>query len=471
MLSAVTDKLVTLLTFGSIFPILLVRLVDPQSTIFWIYSVSITVFLIFMYLTTRGYRPTPDMGLRPQVTVVIPAKNEEEVIESVVRTAFNSDYPSARLEVIVVDDGSSDRTWERVQRVKLDPELSDRLVLVKHDRNYGKRVALASGIARAHSEIVVCLDSDSFVDRDAIRLLVQPFHDNKVVAVCGHGEALNKDEGVLPKLQHYWYAEMFRLAKGMESRFGCVTCCSGVLSAYRRSVILPILNEWLNEKLVGRQIVMGGEKYPTSWIARGLASKLIRSPGEDRTLTAFALSTRHAKVVYQSNAVVHTMVPNKLKQFLKQQLRWKRSYLHGSILEGRFMWKKPWPMASIFYLYQFLSFLNPAVVVLWLLVKPFQGQWLGAAGFLAGTFYVAFLHGLNTWKYLRTSIESIPYQMMFVFVSFFLTLTVLFYAWSTPWKGGWVTRSEAAPRTPSMASPKAVLVEPVASVLTEGGTS
>src|SRR6266568_4213730 len=186
--------------------------------------------------------------------------------------------------------------------------------------------------------MIVCIYSDSFVERDAIKLLVQPLEDARVAAVCGHGEAINKDEGALPRLQHYWYAEMFRLLKGMESRLGCVGCCSGMLSAYRRTAILPIVTQWLAEK--NSLTANVDNEIPVSPLGRGLTGKLIKSPGEDRILAAYALSGKNAKVVYQSNAVVHTIVPGTLRQFLKQQLRWNRAWIHGSILAGRFMWRK-----------------------------------------------------------------------------------------------------------------------------------
>ena len=82
------------------------------------------------------------------------------------RTVFNSDYPVVKMRVELVDDGSTDNTWECMQRAKADPLLSDRLELVRHERNYVKRVALATAIAQVHSEIVVCIDSDSFVNSD-----------------------------------------------------------------------------------------------------------------------------------------------------------------------------------------------------------------------------------------------------------------------------------------------------------------
>ena len=457
--SRLYNGLVTLVTFGSILAILAVWLRSAEGTLFWTYSVSITVFLILMYTATRGYTPVEDTGFRPRITVVVPAKNEEDVIESVVRTVFQSDYPSSKMEVIVVDDGSTDKTWERIQRVQNDSRFSERLVLLRHEKNYGKRVALASAVARARGEMIVCIDSDSFVERDAIKLLVQPLEDSSVTAVCGHGEAANRDEGFLPKLQHYWYAEMFRLVKGMESRLGVVGCCSGMLAAYRRSAILPLVNQWLSEKDGASARLVESGRSDASWLGRGLTGRLIKSPGEDRILTAFALSGENARVVYQSNAIVHTIVPRTLRQFVKQQLRWNRAWMHGSLLAGRFMWKKSLAASTIFYLHQFLTFLTPVIVIYWLILDPLQSAWMGTIGFLSGTLYMGLVHGLNTWSYRKTSLASVPYLMMFVPVSLFLTLTVLLYAWATPWKMGWVTRTGKAVKTPSV--PEAVLLESV----------
>lgn len=449
------SSLVAILTFGSVIGILIFWLKLSQGTILWAYSVLITCFLVIMYAVTSGYRPKEDVGFRPRLTVVIPVKDEQEVIESVIRTVMSSDYPLAQLEVITVDDGSTDRTWDMLRRASRDPELSPRLVLVKHPRNYGKRVALASAISIATGEFVVCIDSDSFVERSAIKLLVQPLEDPRVTAVCGHGEAVNKDDGFLPKLQHYWYAEMFRLLKGMESQIGAVSCCSGMLAAYRKQAIMPIIREWLKEKTT-----VEGENTDSTTVAMprlsdGLAGKLIKSPGEDRILTAYALSQRDARVVYQSNAIVRTIVPTTMKQFLKQQLRWNRAWVHGSLFAGRFMWKKPLTAAVLFYVYQFLAVLSPAIVIFWLLVNPFQGAWMGGFGFLAGTLYVGFLHGLNTWNYRETSISAVGYRTIFVFLALFVTLTVVLYAWGTPWKMGWVTRAgvKEAPVPEEVAQP------------------
>jgi hypothetical protein len=120
--------------------------------------------------------------------------------------------------------------------------------------------------------------------------------------------------------------------------------------------------------------------------------------------------------------------------------------MHGTLLASKFMWRKSILASSIFYLYQFLAILTPAIMILWLVIKPLQGEWIGMLGFVLGTLYVGLLHGLNTWKYRKTSPASIPYRMTFVILSFLVTLTVTLYAWATLWKMGWVTRTANSSR-------------------------
>src|SRR3989338_583613 len=226
------NLLIILFTFLSIFPIVFVRLHGLQASLFWIYSILMSSFLIFMYMFAYNYKPISDVGFRPYINVIIPVKNEESVIKNTANSVLNSDYHKDKLKVIVVDDGSTDKTAEEVRKIK-----SKRLIFLQHDTNLGKRLAFATGVRHATKnvvDIVICIDSDSFVDKNAIKLLVQPFINENIGAVCGHGCASNKNGNILTKLQHYWYQEMFLLVKSMEAKFGCVTCCSGILAAYRR---------------------------------------------------------------------------------------------------------------------------------------------------------------------------------------------------------------------------------------------
>lgn len=465
------SKIIIVFTFLSIFPVFFIRLSGTHATLFWVYSISISLFMIFRYSLTYTYKPLSDLGYRPNVSVIIPAKNEEEVIQKTINHVLDSDYPPEKLNVVVIDDGSTDKTGERVlelmEKLKTGEGKNNRISFIKHKVNQGKRIAFASGIRASGSDIVICIDSDSFVDKDAIKLLVQPLKNNEIMAVCGHGKAYNKNQNLLTKLQHFWYQEMF-LLKRMESKLGCVTCCSGILAAYRKNAVMPVIDEWLDEKFLGKKIIIGDDRQLTNLALRGLNGnhtngnhngngngnghkiKLLKTntnkSGKEQPvsngLENCLLPTSVAKVTYQSNAVVYTIVPDNVRQFLKQQLRWKRAWVHGSILAGKFMWKKPFPVPLYFYGYQFLTYISPVIIFTWLVLKPLNDELIGPFAFLAGTLYIGFLHGLNVWKYDRMASEGMWYRMLFVFVSIFMILVLIPYAWSTIWKGGWVTRGD-----------------------------
>jgi hyaluronan synthase len=422
----VTKKfiLVTIIVLTSFMVLLLLHVQGYVTTFFWIYSILMTSFILTVHVITRSYRPVPDLGYRPTVSVIVPSKNEEDVIGRTVNSILASDYPQDKIEIVVVNDGSTDKTADVVRSIN-----SPRVTLLDFKVNRGKRWAFASGVDASKNEIVICIDSDTLADEQAIKLLVQPFIDKEVVSVCGHGKAANENTNILTKLQHFWYQDMFRLIKGMESQLGAVSCCSGILAAYRRESILPVMSRWLNEKFFGRPILIGDDRQLTNLVLwKGLS-------------TALSDETRKAKVVYQSNSIAMTFVPDRPKQFFKQQLRWKRAWVHGSLLAGRFMWKKKFPIPLIFYMYQFLTYASPVIIITAIIVTPLNGNVMATSLFLVGTFYVALLQGLSLWSF-GYNVKAILYRILFVPLSFFMSMTVLLYAWSTPWKGGWVTRSE-----------------------------
>jgi hyaluronan synthase len=440
--------LVLMFTFASVLSVFFIRLHGFDGSLFRVYTILVTSYLVFIYICSYAYKPVPDLGYRPSVSIIIPAKNEEKAIQNCINHALDSNYPQDKLEIIVIDDGSTDRTTEKIKELLSDGAKSGRITFIKHKKNRGKREAMASGIRIAKGEILVSIDSDSFVDKDAIKHLVQPFTNNEITAVCGHGCVYNKNQNLLTKLQHYWYQEMFYIVKGMEAKLGCVNCCSGILAAYRKKTILPILDEWLEQNFFGIPIIISDDRHLTNLSLRGLAGvngyknskngngKMIGNKIDS------ILSTRDAKVTYQSNAIVYTIAPDNMKQFIKQQVRWKRGSLHGTLYGSKFMWKKPFPIPLYFYLYMYLTYITPIIIFRWLVLKPLNGEWFGAVAFMAGVLYVGFLHGLNVWKYDNDS-DNIIYRSIFGFMSIFLTAIVLPYAVVTLWRNGWITRSGA----------------------------
>ncbi len=415
---------ICLFTLISVITVFGMRLDSYDGSLFMIYTLLVTSYLMFIYIYAYKYKPIPDKGYRPTVSIIIPAKNEEEAIQNTILCALNSDYPQDKLDVVVIDDGSTDRTAEKIEELT---KKSERITFIKHKVNQGKRISMADGIKVAKGEFIVSIDSDSYVKSDAIALMVQPFTDPKVTAVCGHGNVSNKDKNILTKIQHSWYQEMFYILKSMESELGGVNCCSGILAAYRKENVLNIIDEWLGQNFFGIPIIISDDRQLTNLSLRGSNS----------------ISTKEAKVVYQSNAIVYTAAPDNMKQFLKQQIRWRRGSLHGTLFASKFMWKKKFPIPLYFYPYMYLTYLTPFVIIRWLVYKPMNGEYLGAVAFVAGVLYVGFIHGINIWK-INNEEENIFYRTIFGFMSIFLAVIILPYAVCTLWKNGWITRSKGS---------------------------
>ena len=374
-----------------------------------LYGLLISGYILSRVAISCRYRPPVDVGLLPRVTVGISCKNEEDSIRRTLDCVFESDYPPDRLEVFAVDDGSTDATWEQMQRAR---EAWPALGLIRFEKNLGKRHGMAAAARQATGEIIVYVDSDSFVRPDALRRIVQGFADPEVGAVCGHGRVENASENFLTKMQEVRYYVAFRIVKAAESLFSTVTCCSGCLAAYRRSYLMPFLDTWLAQSFLGKPATFG----------------------DDRSLTNFML--RRWRVIYDSEAVCATIVPATLGQFFKQQLRWKKSWIRESLLASAFMWKRHPLAAFYFYLGVMFPLVSPAVVFS-ALVLPLAG--IGAFSYLYvyGTILMALLYGLlylvrfKNRLWVWGLVFSVFYMVVLVWQTYYALATVRRNHWGT----------------------------------------
>ncbi|HVV08617.1 bifunctional polysaccharide deacetylase/glycosyltransferase family 2 protein [Amycolatopsis sp.] len=218
---------------------------------------------------------------RDPVTVIVPAYNEEAGIEATIRSILASTHP---VEVIVVDDGSTDGTAEVVAKL-----VSSQVRLIRQ-RNAGKAAALNTGLAAARTELVVLVDGDTVLDERAVRTLVRPFIDENVGAVSGNAKVANR-RGLLGRWQHIEYVLGFNLDRRMYDVFECMPTVPGALGAFRRSAVLRC----------------GG--VPVDTLA------------EDTDLTML-LQRDGWRVLYQPLAVAWTEAPATLGQLWKQRYRW-----------------------------------------------------------------------------------------------------------------------------------------------------
>ena len=391
------------------------------NKVLYLYSIMAAVFLLSRYLFGALYREVPlDLNFTPGVTILIPCFNEEQWIQRTILSCINQDYPVDKIEVIIIDDCSSDRSLEKidevVQRLYREGEQFEtrsRLKYIALNKNAGKREALAAGAREAKHDLLVFVDSDSFLDPFAIRNLVQPFKDPKMGGVSGRTDVANTYTNGLTKMQAVRYYIAFRIMKAAEAYFDVVTCLSGPLSCYKKQLVMDNMERWLNQSFLGQRATFG----------------------DDRSMTNFIL--RHHRTSYQDSAVCQTIVPNKYQVFLKQQMRWKRSWLRESLIAGSFMFKKEPFAAALFYIGLLVPVLAPVVVLYNLVYVPVTRH-VFPSTFLVGLLLMAFLMSMAQLLLRRST--TWVFGLAFCLYYEAVLLWQMPVAWVTFWKSTWGTR-------------------------------
>nr|WP_256098239.1 bifunctional polysaccharide deacetylase/glycosyltransferase family 2 protein [Streptomyces sp. MnatMP-M17] len=215
------------------------------------------------------------------VTVLVPAYNERECIANTVRSLMESDHP---VEVIVIDDGSTDGTADIVEALWLPN------VHVVRQVNSGKPAALNNGIAHATHDLIVMMDGDTVFEPSTVRELVQPFGDPRVGAVAGNAKVGNRDS-LIGAWQHIEYVMGFNLDRRMYDMLRCMPTIPGAVGAFRREALERV----------------GGMSEDTL--------------AEDTDIT-MAMHRDGWRVVYAERARAWTEAPESVQQLWSQRYRW-----------------------------------------------------------------------------------------------------------------------------------------------------
>jgi hyaluronan synthase len=388
------------------------------------YTVLVTTFELSRLVSALLYRN--DVHLKsderddvvwgeyePMVSFVIPCKNEEASIEKTIRKTLESHYPPEKLEAIVINDGSTDGTIHVLRRLERE---FPRLTVIDWEVNRGKRHGMAEGFRRATGEIIIQLDSDSYIEPSTVREVIDPFRNKKIGAVCAHADPENADENFLTRMQAAYYFLSFRILKAAESTFCVVFCCSGCSSAYRRSIVMPILDTWLEEKFLG---------LPVTW-------------GDDRALTNQVIKLGY-KTIYTDRARAYTICPNNFRQLLKQQVRWKKGWFVNSIFASKFIWKQhPFVAFTYFFPLIFVTLSTPFMASKALVYNPLM-RGTSPMLYILGVFLVATLITLYYRSVARQN-KYWPYVFAWSAINMVVLSFVLFYALFTIQNRKWGTR-------------------------------
>jgi peptidoglycan-N-acetylglucosamine deacetylase len=307
--------------------------------------------LVVIFLAARFRRSTSvptDFG--PAISVLIAAFNEEKVIAATLRAVLANDHPGA-IEVLVVDDGSLDRTAAEVEKISREDE---RVRFVRQN-NRGKAVALQRGLALVQHEFVVFLDADTHVRGDTLRLLVRPMSDGRVVAVSGHVKVGNL-RSFIARCQALEYTCGFNLDRRAYDRWNCITVVPGAISALRRSAIAG---------------------------AGGLSLDTL---AEDTDLT-LALHKGENRIAYTPDAIAWTEAPETLRTLARQRFRWAYGTLQclwkhrDKVCNWRYRALGWFSLPSVWFFQILLVALTPVVDFFLLASLPF-GVWRAVLPFV-----------------------------------------------------------------------------------------
>jgi len=360
-------------------------------------------FLMVARHYSNKYR-TYSGDLPMNATIIIATWNEEpEYLERAILSALNS----GASEVMVVYSINDEKA------VKVVEKYANRIRRLAFKTRVPKKRAVYEAIRRAQSDFIVILDSDTFLEPYSLREILKPFRDEKVGAVTAHYAVFNT---------HHFAGRLSGLIEASRnfinralSYFGQVHVVDSKFCAYRRQAILPLMEEYLHNTWLGRDVVIG----------------------EDKQLTGL-LQRSGYKCVMQDSAVCYTAAPPNIIKFLKQQLRWARS---GYMYLFRHWWcLKLNPLLTAHMLLYFLSpIIFPIIVIYDLLFTP------PLIDLMPGMELTVMVAGVSSITWFRSKLanlgirpKDLPIIGLFGLV---VMMPLMIYALLTVWKqGNWLSR-------------------------------
>lgn len=360
---------------------------DP---LFGIYGVIVllttaeVMFVAFSFYRNPARRGGQVVSLtEPFVSCLVACKDDSSVITRCVQSMLDQSY--RKIEVVAIDDGSTDGSYEQLRT--LAERYPDQFRLLRNDESMGKKRALVRAVAEARGEVLVFTDSDCVLDGEAVAEVMQAFlRDPRIGAVSGDARALNADTNLLTKMQDTWYDGQFSIWKATESVFGSVSCVSGPLAAFRREAIWNYFPAWAEDSFLGCEFRFATDRQLTGyvlgqkWIGRKLKAEHSNSPFVNRV----DYPECHWRVEYVKSAMVWTNVPSTFRTLSRQQARWKKSFIRNLCFTGTFYWRRGVGPAVLFYSHSLFVLATPFMAFRHLIWLPLQGQWLLCGLYIAG---------------------------------------------------------------------------------------
>jgi cellulose synthase/poly-beta-1,6-N-acetylglucosamine synthase-like glycosyltransferase len=284
----------TILSYNSLIEY---AIIDALVIFLFILLIRYFTLLIFAYLYINQYTFKPSKGYFPFVSIIVPVYNEEKVVADSLKSLLDLNY--SNYEIIIVNDGSTDKTREVAEQLVgfQKGRYADIKISLIDKPNGGKSKALNAGIMFSKADFVLCMDGDSQLSPDSLRLAVKHFSNPEIGAVAGNVKVMNRGK-FFTDLQALEYIEGLNMARSAQSFFSLVNIIPGPIGLFRKKA------------------VEGAGYYSSDTYA------------EDADLTLKILAAGW-KIYYEPNSVSYTEAPTKLQQLLKQRYRWTRGILQS----------------------------------------------------------------------------------------------------------------------------------------------
>ncbi|MBS3098316.1 glycosyltransferase [Candidatus Woesearchaeota archaeon] len=279
----------------------------------YILSLYFTIFWFIVFIEQKGFfkkekRKKIKLAKSPFVSILIPAYNEEEVIQSTIKSVLNLNYPKNRLEVIVINDGSTDKTQHKVQA--LIKEDRGKKIILLNQKNQGKAKSLNNALKIAKGEFFACLDADSYVEKDTLTkmLVLYEKENDPDLTIVTPAMKVKKPKNLIQKLQRVEYILTLFVSRLM-SRLDCIYVAPGPFSLYRKKTIID----------------MGGFE--------------VGNLTEDQEI-AYRAQKHQYKIKQCYNAYVYTIAPKTAKELYKQRDRWFKGGLINALKYRKLLWNR-----------------------------------------------------------------------------------------------------------------------------------
>lgn len=345
-------------------------------------SYFISLYLIIFWLLTlfdKGIKPIyKKIKSYPLVSICVPAFNEEKSIKETIESIVNLDYPKGRMEVFIVNDGSTDKTKAVVE--KLIKKYDDTNIILVNQENKGKGAAMNNALRRADGKFFIPLDADSMVNKKALKKLLPHFYKKNISAVLPTIEVQHKSS-IMRQIQHVEYLINFFYKKIMSS-LNCVHVTPGPFAVYRRKVLVD-LGGFDEKNLV-----------------------------EDLEI-AVRMQKANFEIVQTLETSILTKAPKNFVQFYKQRNRWYKGSLLTVFDYRKMLFNRSYGDFGVLqlpmvFICAFVSITLFLINVLWKIINPLIIK-IHNYSYVNFDFFPLFMRGIRNYNILNWDFVPIFY--------------------------------------------------------------